>query len=390
MGEKKNPCLQRGYQGGGKYIMRIGKRIRLLMLLAGLFLCCTFALGDSGGIGLPQYSEIPVGWTTQESGENPGDLLDGYISTAYQHVCRNSNSNDGIPEITFYFNNATLKNIWIRNGNQSDINTYYAYARVRQLNISVYTADGAAVTYQYQMQDAYDPDNTYTGWFAGYQCLTLPRTFQRVIRVELWIPRWYQGNESPHIVCMTDIAFAADDSGGSYQPTPRPTSVPTPQPTPNDSRDSYHPQVTLNQRLATRSGPGTQYTELGSYFQEGTVLTAISAAYDDRNGIWWIQTEFTYHGEKRRAYTGLKRLNMQVSDVPQEYAIRYAVVNRSVYAYWGPGYDYTMYKNPIPAGTEGTVWQTENGYAQLEFYDSSEALTRRVWIPESALEAHNG
>ena len=62
---------------------------------------------------------------------------------------------------------------------------------------------------------------------------------------------------------------------------------------------------------------------------------------------------------------------MQVSDVPQEYAIRYAVVNRSVYAYWGPGYDYTMYKNPIPAGTEGTVWQTENGYAQLEFYDSS-------------------
>ena len=103
-----------------------------------------------------------------------------------------------------------------------------------------------------------------------------------------------------------------------------------------------------------------------------------------------IQTEFTYLGEKRRAYTGLKRLDMEAGDVQQERAVRSAVVNRSVYAYWGPGYDYTMYKDPIPAGTEGVVWQAENGYAQLEFYDDSMGLTRRVWIPESALDADNG
>ena len=151
--------------------------------------------------------------------------------------------------------------------------------------------------------------------------------------------------------------------------------------------DGYRPEVMLNRRMATRPGPGTQYTELGSYFRKGTTLTAISAAYDERNGIWWIQTEFSYHGELRRAYTGLKRLGMEATDVPEEsILIPDAVVNRSVYAYWGPGYSYTMYNHPIPAGTEGTVWQIENGYAQLEFFDCEAGMTRRVWISLTALD----
>ena len=394
--------------------MRIGKWIGLLAVMC---LLCTGAMADgTQAVGMPSLGEQPTGWMTQETGEYPEYLIDGNIYTVYQHICQNSTSYDNIPDITFYFNNATLKNIWIRNGDQSDPDAYYAYARIRQLNVTIYTADGSAVTYRFQLQDSYDPDNAYTGWVAGYQCVALPRTFRNVTRVELWIPGWQQGNVFPDTVCIGDIAFYPNDYANSpqstyqpyqpsqstyqpYQPSQptyqpyqpyQPGYQPTPQPTPYNSWNSYHPQVRLNQRLATRSGPGTQYTELGSYFQGGEMLTAVSAAYDDRNEIWWIQTEFTYNGEKRRAYTGLKRLDMQASDVPQEYLIRYAVVNRSIYAYWGPGYDYAMYKDPIPAGTEGAVWQIENGYAQIEFYDSSEGKTRRVWIPESALEAYNG
>ena len=81
-------------------------------------------------------------------------------------------------------------------------------------------------------------------------------------------------------MCISDIAFMPDDSGSSIQPTPRPAS--------RNSGSGYHPQVMLKQRMATRSGPGTQYTELGSYYKEGTAVTAVSAAYDDRNGIWWM------------------------------------------------------------------------------------------------------
>ncbi len=363
--------------------MRIGKRI---WMLAALCLCCSIALADGTEASrtLP-YGTKPDSWMTQEQGENPEYLIDGNAYTVYQHNCRNSSANDSIPEIMFYFSNATLKDIWIRNGDQSDMDAYYGYARIRRINVSVYTADGTAVTYPYQQQDVYAPDAAYAGWVAGYQRIALPQSFRNVTRVEIWIPEWQRGNVFADTVCISDIIFSPEEYGSSSQPVYQPT----PQPSADSSRAGYHPQVKLKQRLATRSGPGTQYTELGSYFQAGETLTAVSAAYDDRNGIWWIQTEFTYLGEKRRAYTGLKRLDMKVSDVPQEYVIRRAVVNRSVYAYWGPGYEYTMHKNPIPAGTEGTVWQTENGYAQLEFYDSSEGLKRRAWIPESALETYN-
>ena len=81
---------------------------------------------------------------------------------------------------------------------------------------------------------------------------------------------------------------------------------------------------------------------------------------------------------------------MQADDVQQEYPVRSVVVNRSVYAYWGPGYEYTMHKDPVPAGTEGTIYQIENGYAQFEYYDNAAGQLKRVWVPESAIEAQNG
>ena len=149
-------------------------------------------------------------------------------------------------------------------------------------------------------------------------------------------------------------------------------------------------QVLTRERIPTRSGPGTNYTELGSYFQANTWVKAISAAYDNSNGIWWIQVELTYSGELRRVYTGVKRLYMSADQVPVEQAESGAVVTRSVYAYWGPGYGYARYGDRIPAGTSGTIWQREGAYAQFEFYDQSRQLLRRVWIPESALECSNG
>ena len=131
--------------------MRIGKRAGLAMAL---ILCCTAALADGMQTsGTPASGEQPAGWQTQEQGEYPEYLTDGNIHTVYQHICRSNTSYDSIPEISFYFSNATLKNIWIRNGDQSDPEAYYAYARIRQLNATVYTADGTSATYRFQLQD---------------------------------------------------------------------------------------------------------------------------------------------------------------------------------------------------------------------------------------------
>ena len=63
------------------------------------------------------------------------------------------------------------------------------------------------------------------------------------------------------------------------------------------------------QKLATRTGPGTQYEEGGTYFVEGEYIQVISRAYDEANGIWWVKCAIPYHGEIRILWTGYKRFD---------------------------------------------------------------------------------
>ena len=108
-------------------------------------------------------------------------------------------------------------------------------------------------------------------------------------------------------------------------------------------------------RVASRSGPGTNYDELGSYHETGYILTVLSRAYDDRNGIWWLQVELNYGSELRRVYTGLKRVDIDINDVQDECPLFYARVKSSNIPYYGPGTIYTAHKNAIASGTEGII-----------------------------------
>lgn len=139
-------------------------------------------------------------------------------------------------------------------------------------------------------------------------------------------------------------------------------------------------------RIATRSGPGTDYDELGSYHQAGYTLTVLSRAFDDRNGIWWLQVELNYGGELRRVYTGLKRVDIDINTVQDEYPLYYARVNSSNIPYYGPGTIYTAHKNAIPAGTEGYVYAFENGWMLFEIYYPEKQQYRRVWMPIERLD----
>lgn len=139
-------------------------------------------------------------------------------------------------------------------------------------------------------------------------------------------------------------------------------------------------------RIATRSGPGTDYDELGSYHQAGYTLTVLSRAFDDRNGIWWLQVELNYGGELRRVYTGLKRVDIDINTVQDEYPLYYARVNSSNIPYYGPGTIYTAHKDAIPAGTEGYVYAFENGWMLFEIYYPTKKQYRRVWMPIERLD----
>lgn len=151
----------------------------------------------------------------------------------------------------------------------------------------------------------------------------------------------------------------------------------------------------LLMRLSTRTGPGTQYDEPGTYFQNDwrtAQVEVISAAWDKHNEIWWVQVEFAVRNTWYRAYTGLKRVNVDIHTVMEEYPLGTATMTSAAKAYWGPGAHYAMAKLNVPYGTGVTVFGAENGFVQVEFYDARTAVSdrslRRAWVNEAAVSGN--
>ncbi len=68
-------------------------------------------------------------------------------------------------------------------------------------------------------------------------------------------------------------------------------------------------------RLATRTGPTTEYTEPGTFYLEGSYVKIVSIAYDE-NGVPWVQCEISEGYGLMRVYTGLKRFDAATVALP--------------------------------------------------------------------------
>lgn len=138
---------------------------------------------------------------------------------------------------------------------------------------------------------------------------------------------------------------------------------------------SYTP-ASLNQRMATRSGPGTQYTEeLGTLPQE----TEIKLLESVNTGVPWGLVEFYRNGVKVRAYTGMKCINAYgpVAKGTQDY---YEVVlSRDTEVYYGPGYDYGQRKDSVRSGTVLRVYGSENDFMICDYQSGKEWV--RAYFP---------
>lgn len=148
--------------------------------------------------------------------------------------------------------------------------------------------------------------------------------------------------------------------------------------------------ATLKMQIATRTGPSTQYTEPGTFFQkdwQSQRVEVISKAYG--SGVWWVQVEFRDGGKLYRAYTGEKRVNVNLDNIPQETVLGYGVLNAAgeLYGYYGPGSHYAKTQHMVPWGVEGTLIAAENGYVQLDYYDSDLDEQCRAWLPSDLVDA---
>ena len=137
-------------------------------------------------------------------------------------------------------------------------------------------------------------------------------------------------------------------------------------------------------RLATRTGPATEFTEPGTFRVENQYVKIYSIAYDI-NKVPWVQCEITYGGKTMRVYTGLKRFDtttFDLSAIPEEWNHGGTMITTGAPLRYGPGYDYTDMQTSVVAGMWVTVTNEENGWYQIEFEQSDNTMIRG-WIPGS-------
>lgn len=134
-----------------------------------------------------------------------------------------------------------------------------------------------------------------------------------------------------------------------------------------------------NQKLATRSGPGTNYTDTLTYPQS----TDIQAYYlTDGSGAEWVCISFVYRNEDYLLYTGAKRVDAygKVPENANEETFS-AYITRDITPYYGPGYNYADAKHSVPAGSAVTgFYQTADGWLMFDYQVPGGKL-QRAWAP---------
>ena len=418
------------------------KKTRLLPLLALLLVCLC-----AGAYAAGPSNAVYIGSVTDVNGNAISSLTDGNTTTTWTQSYTGYGA-----DLTIQLYSATVGEIWVRNGHCYSQNYYSHYDRPDVISVTLwYSADRyttESVTYRYRMSDSFRPNASSASWYDGYQRILLPQQYTGVTRIELTIESAIQGYGRTGAT-ITDIIVA----GGSHATptpytrataTPRPyvqyiTPTPTPYvhyvtPTPTQRVEYITPTPTrqvilltppptepplvelitpvpvtsapaipsvgypsegyaakLLKKIATRSGPGTEYDEPGSFFSAGTEVNVISKVWDDENELWWFQIEFNNRGDWMRAYTTDNRIDIDPSLVPTENDegdAREVLYNQRVY--FGPGENFLQYQaSPIYAGSRAVIYGYEevNGvlWAQIHYREAVNNQYRRGWVPVDCL-----
>lgn len=140
-------------------------------------------------------------------------------------------------------------------------------------------------------------------------------------------------------------------------------------------------QASLNQRMATRSGPSTLYTEELGTLPQNTPITLIEQVM---GSVPWGLVEFEKRGLLYRAYTGMKRINAY-GEVPwgiQEGT--HTQMQAGAQVYYGPGQHYAPRQEYLSAGQAVLAFGWENGYVMVEYTVGSKKV--RGYVPDTSVQ----
>ena len=308
----------------------------------------------------------------------PENATDGDESTCWQFSAKKGLKGKSWIQLDFDSARA-VDELWFKNGfwavNDKGKDEYAINARLKEIRIQVLFAgekklsDIGTVTLK---------DESRNGW----QQISLGR-LDNVAQVRVAVVSVYKGSAYPNDVCLSEVMAVkyAPASGAMPARAEKAATV-------YESR----PDITgcsLTMALATRSGPGTEYAEPGTFFKNSWEQQTVLVRKKWWDGsIWWVQVDFR-NGSKNsyRVWTGAKRVDVDLNKVKEDARICDCDIPPTSDTWFGPGGNYAKANISIPRYAVGTIYQMENGYVDVEYWFEDDGFdgSHRVWLPQSAV-----
>ena len=267
----------------------------------------------------------------------------------------------------------SVDEIWFKNGfwgvNTKGKDQWPINARLKKIRIAfLYYGESA-------FRDEFEctlKDENRKGWqkiSAGHH--------ENVVSVRIYAYSSYKGSSFPNDVCLSEVILVQHASASTAK---APSAVK--EATVYEAR----PDITgtgLKMKLATRSGPGTEYDEPGTFFGknwQNVTVRVLGKSWD--GSIWWVLVDFDNGGKASyRVWTGLKRVDVDLNQLKEIYPKGQGTVNSTSETYRGPGGKYAKAKVTINGWKDVLAFGRENGYVEIEFQQGKKMY--RLWVPES-------
>ena len=303
----------------------------------------------------------------------PDNAVDGNETTCWQ-VSSKRGFKKG--RIWFRLNTGmeqTVDSIWFKNGfwayNTGGDSQYTLNARPSEITVS----------FLYNGEDEFRDevrltlkDEAFTDWQRWDEI----GHHEQVAAVKITVNSSYPGTDFENDVCLSEVMLVQNAPAATAKEAAGPQEAVV------YKKDPAITGAGLLDKLSTRSGPGTEYDEPGTFFGKNWKQQNVKVLGKHYDGsVWWVLVDFSNGGKKYRVWTGLKRVDVDVNDVRDYYPKGEGTVNSTSDTYRGPGGKYAKAKVKISGWKDVVAYGRENGYVEVEFEQGSKVY--RLWVPES-------
>ena len=304
----------------------------------------------------------------------PQNAVDGDQSTCWQVKFKDSSKG----KVWLQLNTGkeqTVEEIWFKNGfwayNEKGGSQYNINARAKNISVS-FLYSGETV---FRDETGLSlKDEAFTDW----QRFSLGR-HEHVSAVRVTVYSKYPGSDPKceDDLCLSEVILVQYASAAKAKPAPEEKAATVYESDPSISG------ANLLMKLATRSGPGTQYDEPGTFFGKNWKdqnVKVLGKAWD--GSIWWVLVDFSNGGKASyRVWTGLKRVDVDIGKVREIYPTGEGTVDSTSKTYRGPGGKYAKANVTINGWKDVVAYGHEKGYVEVEFQQGKKWY--RLWVPES-------